>query len=115
MSGKVYTLKPDVAYKPTTTHKEKAKEEVSLKEKLKERFEAFLLLLMIVLLLVSSVGVAYKSMLYFELKNEKRKLLFERAQLEELLNRLTSREILLEKAKKLGLRQATDRDTITLK
>lgn len=114
MNGKVYTLKPDVAYK-RQVYKEKTTQEISFKERFLESVETFILFLLISLFLVLSVGVAYKSLLYIKVKNEKRVLLLEKNQLQEQLNRLTSREVVLEKAKKLGLRPPAEIDYINLK
>lgn len=113
MSGKVYTLKPDIAYKKGVS--EKTSQETSLKDKIIEGLENFLLILLVILFLVLSVGIAYKSLVYIKIRSERNTLLLEKKGLQEQLKNLTSREVLLEKAKKLGLRLPTERDYIYLK
>ncbi len=114
MSGKVYTFKPDLAYRKSL-YKEKEKEEISIKERLLEAIETLLLFILLILCLVLSVVVAYKSLIYIKIKSEKRTLLLEKKQLQEQLSQLTSREVVLEKAKKLGLRLPTEKDSINLR
>ncbi|MGC8871396.1 MAG: hypothetical protein ACP5KO_00165 [Caldimicrobium sp.] len=114
MAGKVHTLKPDVNYQRISPRK-KAEEEVSLKERIREAFESLLLIILFSILIVATAGVAYKSFIYFKVKREKNHRLAEKMVLEEQLNKLTSREILLDKARKLGLRPPKEEDYIYLK
>ncbi|MFN4196872.1 MAG: hypothetical protein ACK4FM_02560 [Caldimicrobium sp.] len=118
MQGKVYTIKPDIIYKKQVSKavsKERVENEVSLKERIIDRLESVLLLILSVIFLVASVGVAYKSLILIKIKSEKRKHLLEQAQLQEQLKVLTSREVVLEKAKKLGLKPPSEKDYIILK
>ncbi|MEZ0344078.1 MAG: hypothetical protein ABWJ99_04680 [Caldimicrobium sp.] len=114
MAGKVYTLRPDVRYQKVSG-KSKAEEKVSFREKMLETLETFLLVILFSLFLVASGGVIYKSFIYFKIKKEKEALLAEKTVLEERLKNLTSREIVLDKARKLGLRPPQEGDYIYLK
>lgn len=114
MNGKVYTVKPGIDYK-TSIRRERAEEKSSLKDKAVDLLETALLLLLLCVFLVLTVAVAYKSIIYFKLKMEKRALSLERAQLDKELNQLTSREVLLEKARALGLRPPQDKEQIRLR
>lgn len=114
MAGKIYTLKPSLDYNYPIKG-DKSIEKISLKERFLEWLGDFLLILLVVLLLILTVGIAYKSMVYFKIKLEKRTLNAERVQLERELSRLTSREVVLEKAKALGLREPQEYDIIRLR
>lgn len=114
MAGKVYTFKPDVNYQRVNA-KGGIEEKPSLKERVLDAFEVFLLIVLFSVFIVATAGVAYKSFIYFKIKKEKRALISEKVILEEQLNRLTSREIILDKAKKLGLRPPKEEDYIYLK
>lgn len=114
MAGKVYTLRPDVSYRKINTQK-REEEKLSFKERIVETFEVFLLLLLFSLFVAGTVGVAYKSFLYFKIKREKNTLLTERTLLEEELKRLTSQEVILSKARTLGLRPPQKEDYLYLK
>ncbi|BAU23185.1 hypothetical protein THC_0794 [Caldimicrobium thiodismutans] len=115
MAGKVYTLKPDLSYSSPLKKNQKKEEEIPLRERLIETLEKVLLFFISILFLVLSIGVAYKTLVYFKIKSESRKLLLEKQVMEEELKRLTSREVILEKAKVLGLRKPEAGDIIKLK
>jgi len=115
MAGKVYTLKPTINYPAPQANKKRAEEKVSLKERVVETFETFLLVLLFSIFMVATMGVAYKSFIYFKIKREKSLLLTESSLLEEELKKLTAREVVLEKARELGLRPPTEKDYIHLK
>lgn len=118
MQGKVYTIKPDISYKKQMSNavsKERVEKEGSLKERIIDKLESLMLLILSVVFLAISVGVAYKSLILIKIKSEKRKHLLEQAQLQEQLKGLTSREVVLEKAKKLGLKPPSEKDYIILK
>ena len=129
MAGKVYTVKPGGSFmkenlrpsrgsvemlKPTVS-KPKARSEEreeSLREVLIDYIEKGALLLLTVLFLVVSVFFAHKLYQYFMVRVEKNKLSQENVYLTSELTRLTSKEMLEEKAKKLGLRPPTEKDII---
>ncbi len=114
MAGKVYTLKPNVDYRKVS-EKGRAEEKVSLREKVLESLETLLLVILLSVFITVLGGLSYKGFVYFKIKREKASLLAEKNVLEERLKNLTSREIVLEKAKKLGLRPPQERDYIYLK
>jgi cell division protein FtsL len=130
MAGKVYTVKPGGSFmkenlrpsresremlKPTVS-KPKARSEErgeeSLREVLIDYIEKGVLLLLTVLFLVVSVFFAHKLYQYFMVRVEKNKLSQENVYLTSELTRLTSKEMLEEKAKKLGFRPPTEKDII---
>jgi cell division protein FtsL len=126
MAGKVYTVKPGGSFmrenlrpsresremlKPTVL-KPKVRSEESLREVLIDYIEKGALLLLTVLFLVVSVFFAHKLYQYFMVRVEKNKLSQENVYLTSELTRLTSKEMLEEKAKKLGLRPPTEKDII---
>lgn len=114
MQGKVYTLRPDITYKKQAA-KEKVEKETSLRERLIDKLESAMLLFLGIIFLSASVGVAYKSLILIKINSDKRRYLLEQAQLQEQLKNLTSREVVLEKTKKLGLRPPSEKDYIILK
>lgn len=114
MNGKVYTVKPGVSYR-ASTRREKTEERVSLKERVLDFLETGLMILLLSVFLFLSVAVAYKSLVYFKIKMDRRALSSEKVQLEKELSQLTSREVLVEKAKALGLRPPQEKDEIRLK
>jgi len=114
MSGRVYTVKPNVITPKRLNTSAKA-ESISLKERFSSALEGFLLLFLSVLFFLITFGIAYKGYLYIKIKKEKARVLAEKMVLEEELNRLTSREVLLEKARKLGLREPKKEEVIYLK
>jgi len=130
MAGKVYTVKPGSSFmkeasrpsrgggemlKPIVS-KSKARSEErgeeSLREVLIDYIEKGALLLLTVFFLVVSVFFAHKLYQYFMVRVEKNKLSQENVYLTSELTRLTSKEMLEEKAKKLGLRPPTEKDII---
>lgn len=129
MAGKVYTVKPGGSFmkenlrpsrgggemlKPTVSKPKVRSEEreESLREVLIDYIEKGALLLLTVLFLVVSVFFAHKLYQYFMVRVEKNKLSQENVYLTSELTRLTSKEMLEEKAKKLGLRPPTEKDII---
>lgn len=129
MAGKVYTVKPGGSFmkeaprlsrgggemlKPTVSKPKVRSEEreESLREVLIDYLEKGALLLLTVLFLVVSVFFAHKLYQYFMVRVEKNKLSQENVYLTSELTRLTSKEMLEEKAKKLGLRPPTEKDII---
>jgi len=129
MAGKVYTVKPGGSFmkeaprpsrggvemlKPTVSKPKVRSEEreESLREVLIDYLEKGALLLLTVLFLVVSVFFAHKLYQYFMVRVEKDKLSQENVYLTSELTRLTSKEMLEEKAKKLGLRPPTEKDII---
>jgi cell division protein FtsL len=129
MAGKVYTVKPGGSFmkeasrpsresrdmlKPTVS-KPKARSEEreeSLREVLIDYIEKGALLLLTVLFLVVSVFFAHKLYQYFMVRVEKNKLSQENVYLTSELTRLTSKDVLEEKAKRLGLRPPREKDII---
>lgn len=114
MGGRVYTLKPSLDYN-YSTKRDKNTEEISLKERFLEWLGNFLLILLAVLFLIITIAIAYKALVFFKIKFEKRTLNAEKVQLERELSRLTSREVVSEKAKALGLREPQEHDIIRLR
>jgi cell division protein FtsL len=130
MAGKVYTVKPGDSFikeaprrsresremlKPTVSKPKARIEEMgeeSLREVLIDYVEKGALLLLTVLFLVVSVFFAHKLYQYFMVRVEKRKLSQENVYLTSELTRLTSKEMLEEKAKRLGLRPPREKDII---
>lgn len=130
MAGKVYTVKPGGSFMKEASHpsresremlnptvlKPKARTEERRKESLREvlidYIEKGALLLLTVLFLVVSVFFAHKLYQYFMVRVEKNKLSQENVYLNSELTRLTSKEMLEEKAKKLGLRPPREKDFI---
>ncbi len=129
MAGKVYTVKPGGSFmkeaprpsrgggemlKPTVSKPKVRSEEreESLREVLIDYLEKGALLLLTVLFLVVSVFFAHKLYQYFMVRVEKNKLSQENVYLTSELTRLTSKEMLEEKAKKLGLRPPREKDII---
>jgi len=114
MSGKVYTVKPNVITPKRLDTKTKD-ESINLREQFSSALEGFLILILSILFLLVTIGIAYKSYLYIKIKKEKARVLAEKMVLEDELNRLTSREVLLEKARKLGLREPKKEEVIYLR
>jgi cell division protein FtsL len=130
MAGKVYTVKPGGSFmkeasrpfresrdmlKPTVSKPKARLEErgeETLREVLIDYIEKGALLFLIVLFLVVSVFFAHKLYQYFMVRVEKNKLFQENVYLTSELTRLTSREMLEEKAKRLGLRPPREKDII---
>ncbi|MFZ8832161.1 MAG: hypothetical protein ACO2OY_08450 [Thermodesulfobacteriaceae bacterium] len=130
MAGKVYTVKPGGSFMKETLHPSRESREMlnptvlkpkvrteerrkeSLREVLIDYIEKGALLLLTVLFLVVSVFFAHKLYQYFMVRVEKNKLSQENVYLNSELTRLTSKEMLEEKAKKLGLRPPTEKDII---
>jgi cell division protein FtsL len=130
MAGKVYTVKPGGSFMKETLHPSRESREMlnptvlklkvrteerrkeSLREVLIDYIEKGALLLLTVLFLVVSVFFAHKLYQYFMVRVEKNKLSQENVYLNSELTRLTSKEKLEEKAKKLGLRPPTEKDII---
>ncbi len=119
MSGRVYTLKPNLStYRPPLPSKSSPKneqEKISFKERIVEAIENFLLLIGVIAFLVSTVGILYKSFVYFQLRSEKNRLMIEKNLLEKELNKMTSQEVLMNKSRALGFRAPTQQDIINLR
>ncbi len=133
MAGKVYTVKPESSLinrpashssgyvkrlKPTVskpTGQAERMEEENLKEVIIDYIEKGALLLLTLLFLVVSIFFAHKIYQYLIIKVEKNKLSQEYTYLTSEITRLTSREMLEEKAKKLGLRPPRENDIIRVR
>lgn len=114
MAGKIYTLRPYVSYQKENS-KVKAEEKGSFKERIFETLETFLIAILFSFFVLASGVVIYKGFIYLKIEREKKALLAEKIVLEERLKILTSRELVLDKAKKLGLRPPQEGDYIYLK
>ncbi len=112
MINKALHYKPDIAY---STQKSVRKKKTTLKEKLKEFLVNLCFLFLILLNIVAAIGVAYKSYIYFSLKKEFHKLKKENEILVKKYQYITSKDVVLKKAKKLGLRPPEKGDYIELK
>ncbi len=117
MGGKIYTVKPTTAFSNQSISLPKGREQAEkgdLKESLVDYLERGLLLGLLVLFLVLSVFLARKVYQYFLYHAEKRRLAEENRVLTSEISRLTSKEALEEKAKKLGLRPPKPQEIIRL-
>ncbi|WP_038055406.1 hypothetical protein [Thermodesulfobacterium hydrogeniphilum] len=112
--NKALHYKPDLEYNNIKSKSKKKKEKVSFKELLKEFFLNVALLFFAILTVIFTAGIAYKSYILFKLKKEVYKLTQENQKLVKKYQYLTSRDIVLEKAKKLGLRPPQNRDYLRL-
>lgn len=114
-SNKTLVYKPGLQANLRRKSSHRAKEEkTSFKEKVKEIILNFSLILCGVLLFVISVAIGYKSYILISLKVEKHNLIRKNQELKTRYQTLTSREVVLEKAKKLGLYPPHREDNIYL-
>lgn len=114
-SNKTLVYKPGFQANLGRRSSHKAKEEkTSFKERVKEILLNFSLILGGVLLFVLSVAIGYKSYILINLKVEKYNLIKKNQELKIRYQTLTSREVVLEKAKKLGLYPPQREDNIYL-
>ncbi|QER41659.1 hypothetical protein F1847_02450 [Thermodesulfobacterium sp. TA1] len=111
----VYRPHLDSKSNKTSTDQKKNTEKVCLKDWIKQWVFNVSLILTVVLLFVMSVATAYKTYVWIRLKVEKHQLLSKNKELKSQFYSLTSREVVLEKAKKLGLRPPQEGDYISLK
>jgi cell division protein FtsL len=90
--------------------KSRLKKRVSLKELLRELGEKLLIALLLIGTFLSACGVFYRGYQWFRLRTIKQELLAENKQLKAQYLRLTARDVVLRKAKKLGLRPPEKKD-----
>ncbi len=115
MNNKTLIYKPSVDYYHTSRKTNTKSETVSLKERVKIFLENLLILLLGISIFVLSVGIAYNTYILAKLKVKKLSLLKENKALRKEYQYLTSREVVLKKAKKLNLYPPQKGDLIKLK
>lgn len=100
--------KPSVNYSYSQVEKTFSESSSSLKFSLKQYLKEIVIKILIFLLIFLNfsffIAVSYKGYMLFRFKIEKRALEKENKGLKEEYKKLTSQEVLLEKAKSLGLR-----------
>lgn len=109
--------KPSKVYNDSKIAKEATSEKTfssSLKKFLKELLIKVLLFGLTFLNLLSLIGVSYKGYVFLKYKIEKRTLEEENRRLNEEYKRLTSQDVLLEKAKSLNLRAPQEEDFLRI-
>ncbi len=114
---KYMIYKPSTLYTYSKTEKETISEKTSpflLKEFLKEILIKILVLGLIFLNLISLAAAGYKGYVFFRYKVERKALEEENKQLNEEYKKLTSQDVLLEKAKSLGLRPPQEEDYLRI-
>lgn len=104
-------LQTDLGKRPKSKPKE---EKISFKERIKEFVLNTCLVLSGVLFFVISVSLGYKTYILLNLKVEKHHLIKKNQELKARYQALTSREVVLEKAKKIGLVPPQKEDYIYL-
>ncbi len=97
---------------PTYTNKAKSEEVISLKTLIKNFLINSLILLLGIFIFIFTVGIAYNTYLLIRLKAEKDLLIKENETLKKEYQFLTSKEMLLKKARTLGLYPPQEEDFI---
>jgi Tfp pilus assembly protein PilO len=119
VANKALIYKPGVhtdslSRKEVKAKKKKKVEKVSLKEVIKEFLINGVLLFLGILTFVFTVGICYKIFILTKLKIENHRLAQENKELKRQYQLLTSRDVVLTKAKKLGLRPPEKNDYLGL-
>ncbi len=115
MNNKTLIYKPTISYQNTgkrTTSKSKS---LSLKDWIKEVLMNFVIVLMGIVFFVLTTAIAYNTYLLVKVRAEKLSLLKENKALKAKYQLLTSREIILKKAKALGLHPPQKKDILRIK
>ena len=115
MNNKTLIYKPNIGYYHNSKKNNAKSETVSLKERVKIFLENLLILLLGISIFVLSVGIAYNTYILAKLKVKKLSLLNENQALRKEYQYLTSKEVVLEKAKKLNLYPPKKENFIKLK
>lgn len=113
MGNRATIYKPSIDYH--YTNKKNYKKTMSLSEKIKTSIENLFFLILAILFFVLNVGLAYNIYNLTKLKIKKISLLKENETLKKEYQYLTSKEFVLEKAKKLNLRPPRREDLIELR
>lgn len=99
----------------TYTSKTKSEEVISLKELIKNFLINSFIFLLGILIFTFTVGIAYNTYLLIKLKTEKNSLITENKTLKKEYQFLTSQEMVLKKARTLGLYPPQEQDIIKLR
>jgi cell division protein FtsB len=102
MNNKAMIYRPTIEYNYRNKKDKNKEETISFKEWVKEFITDSVIFLFGILVFVLSVAIAYNTYLLIKLKVEKVSLLKENQALKREYQFLTSREVVLEKAKTLG-------------
>ncbi|PMP66964.1 MAG: hypothetical protein C0190_04405 [Thermodesulfobacterium geofontis] len=114
MNNKATIYRPTVEYTHTNKKSKNKEEAISIKDWIKEFIVDSFLFFLGILIFVFSVATAYNTYLLIKLKVEKKSLLHENQSLKKEYQYLTSKEVVLEKAKVLGLYPPQKEDLLRL-
>jgi len=96
----------------TTYRKTKVRKKIDIRAILFSLVDKFIILILMIGIVLCGIGVAYKAYYLARLKTIKQELIKENEMLNSKYNQLLKRNILLNKAKKLGLYPPTKKDII---
>lgn len=114
MKNKAIIYGPTVEYNHTNKKAKSKEEAISIKDWIREFIIDGLLFSLGILIFVFSVAIAYNTYLLIKLKVEKISLLHENQSLKKEYQYLTSKGVVLEKAKILGLYPPQKEDLLRL-
>jgi len=110
MNNKPLIYKPSIDYHYTNKGTKNKEESISLKDWIKEVLINWFIFLLGIIIFVLSVAIAYNAYLLIKFKLEKTSLINENRALKKEYQYLTSKEVVLKKAKALGLRPPQEND-----
>lgn len=110
MNNKTLIYRPTIEYHQTNNRTKNKNEAISFKDWLKDFLTNCFILLLTILIFVFSIAVAYNTYLLIKFKVEKFSLIKENRALKKEYQYLTSREVVLKKAKVLGLHPPQEKD-----
>jgi cell division protein FtsL len=114
MNNKAMIYRPTIEYNYKNKKDRNKEEAISLKEWIKEFVTDIVIFFLGILVFVLSVAIAYNTYLLIKLKVEKVSLLKENQALKREYQFLTSRDVVLRKAKILGLYPPQKEDILRL-
>jgi len=114
MNNKTLIYKPTLEYHHANRKSKNKDETISLKDLVKEILTNCVLFLLGICIFVLTVGIAYNTYLIIKIKAEKVSLIKENQALKKEYQFLTSREVVLKKAKTLGLYPPKKKDFLRL-
>jgi cell division protein FtsL len=114
MNNKTLIYRPTIEHYRTNGRTKNKKEVISLKDWLKDFFINTLIFFLGITIFVLSVAIAYHTYLLIKLKVERFSLLKENKTLKQEYQLLTSKEVVLRKAKILGLYPPEEKDFLRL-
>ena len=114
MNNKTLIYKPTLEYHHANRKSKNKNETISLKDWIKEILTNCFLFLLGICIFVLTIGIAYNTYLLIKIKVEKISLIKENQALKKEYQFLTSREVILKKAKTLGLYPPKKKDFLRL-